>query len=287
MQNLHFPLFEIIVLGLIGGAAGASAQTNNATLTPKDSQDQIEVVGHITVPGGPVTGFIMTQHYSRNYLYAEHEGGKNITLIDVTNSAHPLIVSDVSSPLSGGSTSLLAAAGTAALTTESPSSSPATPVPQTVRIMDLSDPQHPTVSREFTGVTAIARGGQQGLIFLANGDGVWILHQAFPAVWTGPLVDAKCYGSLENNTGPDSPYVDRDFTGMIRYCSPKVKTKSFAVVQSGGIPLRLDEQGNVQAAELVSNASKKRVLIVDVVGEKVHETLKVTKLSLVETSGTD
>jgi hypothetical protein len=287
MRRLHFSLFSIILLGLIGGAAGASAQANKATPASTYSQDRIEVVSHVQIPGGPVTAFVVTQHYTRNYLYTQHEGGKDITVVDVTNTAQPLVLSDVSSPLSGGSASLFAAAGTAALTAEGPGSSPAAPAPQTVRIMDLSDPRHPTMAREFTGVTAISRDGQRGLIFLANGDGIWILHEGFATVWTGPLVDAKCYGSLENNTGPDSPYVDRDFTGMIRYCSPKVKTTSFAVVQPGGIPLRLDERGNLQAAELVAKTSKNRILIVGVAGEKVHETLKVTKLSLVEASGTN
>ncbi len=286
MRRLNFSLLGMILLGLIGGAAGASAQTNQATPAPQDLQGQMEVVGHISVPAGPVTSFVVTQHNGRNYLYASHESGKDITLIDITNAAQPLVLSDVSYA-GGGSTSLFAASGTAALTTEGPSSSSASPAPQTVRIMDLSDPQHPAVAREFTGVTAITRDGQRGLIFVANGEGIWILHQGFPAVWTGPLVDAKCYGSLENNTGPDSPYVDRDFNGMIRYCSPKVKTTSFAVVQSGGIPLRLDERGNVQAAGLVSNTTKNRTLIVSVMGEKVRETLKVTKLLLVETSGTN
>jgi hypothetical protein len=287
MRRLHFPLFGIVLLGLIGGAAGASAQTKQGEPAPQGSQDRIEVVSHIPVPGGPVTSFVVTQHYSRNYLYAEHEGGKDLTVIDFTNTAQPLVLSNVSSVSGAGSASLLAVAGTAALTTEGPRSSPAASVPQTVRITDLSEPQHPTVAREFKGVTAISRDEQHGLIFLANGDGIWILHQEFAPVWTGPLVDAKCYGSLGNNTGPDSPYVSSDFNGMIRYCSPKVKTTSFAVVQSGGIPLRLDERGNAQAADLVSNSGKKRMFIVSVAGELMHETLKVTKLSVVETSGTN
>jgi hypothetical protein len=105
----------------------------------------------------------------------------------------------------------------------------------------------------------------------------------FATTWTGPLVDAKCYASLENNTGPDSSYVDRDFTGIIRYCSRKAKRTSFAVVQPGGISLRLYERGNSQAAELVRNTDQKRILIVSVVGEKMHNSLKVTKLSLVRT----
>jgi hypothetical protein len=105
----------------------------------------------------------------------------------------------------------------------------------------------------------------------------------FATTWTAPLVDAKCYESLENNTGPDLIYVDRDFAGMIRYCAPKAKTTSFAIVQPGGIPLRLDPRGNSQAAELVQAAGQKRILLVSVVGQRVHKTLQVARLFLVRT----
>jgi hypothetical protein len=50
--------------------------------------------------------------------------------------------------------------------------------PQTIRIMDLSDPRHPKVAREFAGVTAIGADDRRGLIFLANPEGVWILQQS-------------------------------------------------------------------------------------------------------------
>jgi hypothetical protein len=45
--------------------------------------------------------------------------------------------------------------------------------------MDFSDPLHPKITREFTGITAIERDDGRGLIFLANADGIWILHQDF------------------------------------------------------------------------------------------------------------
>jgi hypothetical protein len=178
MRRLYFALFGVIFLEMFSGSATVSAKTKKAKFPQKDPQDQIEVVGHVAVPGDPVTSFVVTQHYSSNYLYAEHQGGKDLTLIDISNTAHPVVLSDVSYPSGGGSANLFAVAGTAALITGSPSSSPAASAPQTIRIMDLSDPQHPSVAREFDGVTAISRDTQRGLIFLANGDGVWILHQS-------------------------------------------------------------------------------------------------------------
>ena len=53
---------------------------------PPDPKDEIEVVGHIPLTGGPVKRFLATQHYSSYYLYAEHEAGGNVTLIDVTKT---------------------------------------------------------------------------------------------------------------------------------------------------------------------------------------------------------
>ena len=43
--------------------------------------------------------------------------------------------------------------------------------------MDFSDPLQPKITREFTGVTATGQDRTRGLIFIANGDGIWILHQ--------------------------------------------------------------------------------------------------------------
>jgi hypothetical protein len=102
-------------------------------------------------------------------LYAEQEQGK-LTLIDVTKADKPVVLADVA-----GATNLVAVTGTAALVAEAPVG-PAT-APQTIRIMDFSDPQRPRVQREFSAVTALSRDEARGLIFIANAEGVWILKQ--------------------------------------------------------------------------------------------------------------
>jgi hypothetical protein len=145
---------------------------NNPSPAPKD---EIEVVGHIPLTDGPVTRFLSTQHYSSYYLYAEHGVGRNVTLIDVTKTSRPSVLADVSYASNSGSDSLAVVAGTAALVT-SEAAAPA-PAPQTVRIMDFSDPGTPKVAREFTGVTAMSRDDRRGLIFVANAEGIWILRQ--------------------------------------------------------------------------------------------------------------
>jgi hypothetical protein len=171
----HRLRFIGLALTLLMLSTAGQAKTKTVKAVAKDPQDEIQVVGHLPVTGGPVTRFMVTQHYSSTYLYAEHETGANITLVDVTKVNKPVVLADVAYPASGGSGSLFAVAGTAALVTEPQSASVPTSPSQNIRIMDFSDPQHPKVAREFAGVTAII--SDHGLIFLANADGIWILRK--------------------------------------------------------------------------------------------------------------
>lgn len=148
-----------------------SAKDKKAKVEPKDA---IQVVGHIPLSGAPVKRFFTTQHYSKIYLYAEHESGGNVTLIDVSNASRPTLLAEVAYGDSAGQ-GLSLVAGTAALVSSEASS--AQPAPQSIKIMDFSDPTHPRVAREFTGVTAMTRDDRRGLVFLANADGIWILQQ--------------------------------------------------------------------------------------------------------------
>jgi hypothetical protein len=158
---------------LLGAAmlAPLSAKDKKAKAEPKDA---IQVVGHIPLTGGPVKRFFTTQHYSNTYLYAEHESGGTLTLIDVSNASRPKLLAEVAFADSAGQ-GLSLVAGTAAMVTSEAAPTPA--APQGIKIMDFSDPAHPKIAREFTGVTAMTRDDRRGLIFLANADGIWILQQ--------------------------------------------------------------------------------------------------------------
>ena len=169
----------VLSVGLLALSTAVQAKNKKVKTPPKEPQDEIEVVGHIPLTNGPVRRFVSTQHYSSYYLYVEYAASKSVTLIDVTKAARPAVLADVSYPSSGGDTSLFTVAGTAALVTEEPGSAAPASAAQTIRIMDFSDPLHPKVAREFTGVTALSRDDRRGLIFVANSEGVWILHQSF------------------------------------------------------------------------------------------------------------
>jgi hypothetical protein len=162
-------LATLSVLLTLTAPVGAKDKKSKA-----DPKDEIRVVGHIALTGGPVRRFFITEHYSQVYLYAERDSGNTVALIDVTKPGQPAMLGDVvSAP--GDSGRLTLVAGTAGLVATGPAA--AASDSQTIRIMDFSDPRNPKVAREFSGVTAMSRDDRRGLVFLANGEGVWILQQ--------------------------------------------------------------------------------------------------------------
>jgi hypothetical protein len=56
---------------------------------------------------------------------------------------------------------------------ESPRGSGA--VLESVRVLDVSDPAHPRSVHNFDGVTSVLQDSARNLIYVANGDGVWIV----------------------------------------------------------------------------------------------------------------
>jgi hypothetical protein len=153
---------------------------------PKEApKDEIQVVAHVPLTDGPVRRFLLTQHYSRIYVYAERDPGKSVTLLDVTKPAAPSVLAELANA-PGDSANFTLVAGTAALVSSEPAATPQTS--QTIRIMDFSDPKNPKVAREFVGVTAMSRDDRRGIVLIANGEGIWILRESLA---TDPAVEEE------------------------------------------------------------------------------------------------
>ncbi len=172
MRSLRFTFFSAALM--FGLAATAPAITAKSKTAGPKAKDEIVVVAHIPLSSGPVTRFFTTQHLSSSYLYAAHASGGGAALIDITKAGSPALLADAAGISVPGS--LAVVAGTSALVASAPEV-PAASVPETIRVIDMSDPHQPKVAREFTGVTAMNRDDRRGLIFLANPEGVWILQQ--------------------------------------------------------------------------------------------------------------
>jgi len=136
-------------------------------------QDQISVAAHLAIPGAAIVRFTATRHHDRSYIYAERGPGQPVSLLDVTDPAKPIVISELNS--SDGVGALIAAAGTAAVSTSAPAVPAKGPV-QTIRLMDFSDLAHPKVTQQFENVTAVEK-ISGAVILLANPEGIWVLTQ--------------------------------------------------------------------------------------------------------------
>lgn len=103
----------------------------------------------------------------------------------------------------------------------------------------------------------------------------------FSETWSGMLVNAKCYAAEQRNVNPldTETAVDTDKGFEIRYCTPKPKTKSFAIVRPDGRALRFDSAGDAKAAAYVQSAGKQRLYEVTVTGEMSGKRIQVASIT--------
>lgn len=100
---------------------------------------------------------------------------------------------------------------------------------------------------------------------------------AVAGTWSGFLVDSGCFQSAEENHNVSDSAVLRDVGLEVRVCHPKVKTHSFAIVQSDSEAVDLDSAGNTQAAEL-GRQGLKSPWYVTVSGEMKKKTITVSSI---------
>ena len=174
--------------------AGAALALGIFFLTPANASTgdfypsylQAKVIAHLPMSGATSQMFLERQG-RKLYLYMQ-QPQQAFTVVDVTNPAKPKTVSHVShanlitvssglaiaeQPQGSATVRTPAAAGSAEGTRGGGGGSA-----PTVRVLDVSNPAHPQTVRTFSGVTNILSDEARGLIYVANGDGIWILsHQ--------------------------------------------------------------------------------------------------------------
>jgi hypothetical protein len=172
-SHRRFPLFALLAVATLFATPG---NANDKKVERQNVEpNEVEVLGKIPLTNGPITGFLAMQHYLGLYLYAEHEGGR-LTLIDVTDAREPVVLADVAAGGGANTRTPPTVAGTAVHIRNEVGNAQG---PQTIRIMDFSDPRNPKVAWEFPNITAMSKDTGRGLIFLADHQNIWVLHQRF------------------------------------------------------------------------------------------------------------
>ena len=167
----------------------ALAKTRSEPPTQKAS-----VIAHLPLPGTSVSQLLLRQQGSKQYLYVQQTATNGFTVVDVTQPDRPNVVKDVTLP-GKGSDEKLDMLGNGVALAETPDSSAAGSTQhalsleksqagdsatvartETIRVLDLSDPKNPRTLQTFDGVTKVMADDVRNLIYITNGEGLWILR---------------------------------------------------------------------------------------------------------------
>jgi hypothetical protein len=169
-------------------AVGALLSTPGAVASDGDSYPsylQAKVIAHLPLSGGARQMFSQ-QEGSRQFLYVQQSPQQGVTVIEVTKPERPKVVNQVplenltmvSFGLAISETPRSSATWVVSLGDGNVEGPPGSGVLESVRVLDVSDPAHPRTVRNFDGVTSILQDSTRNLLYVANGDGVWIVsHQ--------------------------------------------------------------------------------------------------------------
>jgi hypothetical protein len=159
--------------------SGASAEEFYPAYT------KAKVIGHLAFSGSLPRQMFLQEAGNKRYLYLQGTSKEGYAIVDVTTPSNPKIVSQVPNE---NLTSVRS--GLAIVETRRNSGSGGVPqiasaedsfgssgASESVRLLDISDPARPRTVRTFSGVTNILADDANGLTYVADSDGIWIVSQ--------------------------------------------------------------------------------------------------------------
>jgi hypothetical protein len=136
------------------------------------------VVAHVELSGGPATRMLLLTKNGKEYLLLGLDSSSHVAILDVSEPSQPRTMDTVAGTSGAPATELKVVAETLRLFATSEAQSAASAGPKEIR--------------SLSGVTAYVKDKAHGLIYVTNGDGLWILKTKEQAD-----NEAQFYGSAE------------------------------------------------------------------------------------------
>jgi len=146
------------------------------SVRPSVAQEQVRVLANLPLERMHVNQMFVQQRGDKTYLFLHRPRKDVFALVDVTTPGKPVLVSR--DALKGASEG--PAGGSAfAITVRSEQTDPAAKLPSdTVNFVDLSHPKNIKTVKSFEGVTAMYSDDARKLVYLVNGEGLWIVSHS-------------------------------------------------------------------------------------------------------------
>jgi hypothetical protein len=156
LKGLCRSAIAIVAIGIAAAPALHAKPNSNKT-----SDKPANVVAHVELPGGPTTRMLLVRKNGKEYLLLGLDSSSHVAVLDVTQPSQPRTVETVAGAAGAPATELKVIADTLTLFGTSEAESAASAGPKEIR--------------SLSGVTAFVKDKARGLIYVTNGDGLWIL----------------------------------------------------------------------------------------------------------------
>ena len=156
-KGFYRAAIAVAAIGL--AAAGPAIQ---AKPIPNKGEDRpANVVAHVQLSGGPVTRMLLVKKEGKEYLLIGLDSTAGVAVFDVSNPDRPRTIDTSSSVTGAPSAEVKVVADTLTLFGSSDAGT--------------SSAANSKDMRSFSGVTASMKDKTRGLIYVTNGDGLWIV----------------------------------------------------------------------------------------------------------------
>jgi hypothetical protein len=156
MKGLCRVAIAIVAVGIAAvPAVHAKPKPKNTTGNPAN------VVAHVELSGGPVTRMLLVKKDTKEYLLLGLDSSSQVAILDVNEPDQPRTIATAAGGAGAPGTELKVIADTLTLFGTSES--------------ETASSSGPNEIRSLSGVTAFVRDMVHGLIYVTNGDGLWIV----------------------------------------------------------------------------------------------------------------
>jgi hypothetical protein len=166
------------VAALLAGLAAISPNAGAKHRAAPPIPEPASVIAHLALPGITVRQLELQQNGNKQYLYIEELSKNGFAIVDVTKPGQPDAIKSEAWPDEASTGKLQLISGRLALA-EAPDATMGTVSrTETLKVLDLSNPANPRTILTFSGVTSTLADDAHNLVYITNGEGLWILqHQ--------------------------------------------------------------------------------------------------------------
>jgi hypothetical protein len=179
-RRATLPNCVLICLALTALASASEKPASKPTDLPAT------VIAHLALPQATGTQMLLQKEEAKQYLYVQQAAKQGFMVVDVSKPERPTLLKRTAESNQATAGNLQMVSPDVAIA-EAPEKTPTTLTSsnhptETVRVLDLSDPRNPKTLETFNKVTSLLPDGGNGLIYLTNNEGLWILRYNRPAL---------------------------------------------------------------------------------------------------------